>query len=622
LELERLEVDADGTEVRLELPVRQAASRPGRELSLNEVDLDIDPLLQRGVTLIDRREQAKLLFERLEASSAVELEGVPVSINPNPYLPKGRILTRGDRYILRIESDATEVVAPDTVLVGSELRLLGETGLTGSRLEKLPIEKVYRRSELAVLTQEVLPIFDKRFPIEGKELLPRGRGKGRPRLELEVAMSDYAVSVTGSVVYGDPPSVRIVEGRPEYLGGVAPERDFEAEHRLVEKLRSELNLVPGRTTTVRGGEGAAFLEKVRRFEATSGRGLDLDDLPVLNPRLEMEGEGGFGLHLEAETEEGAVAADLRSALAAFETQQSLVPLLGGGWARLDQTWWTEHADAVALLLQLRDRDGQVPPLALPALGALAASLDAPPPPGLERLAPLFQDFSGLPEAPLPSDLEAELRPYQTEGHRWLAFLKSTGLGGLLADDMGLGKTLQTLTVLEARSLVVCPTSVLGNWAKELARFRPGLRAHVHHGPDRVMDEGADVVITTYALLRSDREILGAERWRVVVLDEAQAIKNPESLTARAAYGIEADFRLALTGTPVENRLSELWSQMHFVNPGLLGGRADFDSRFSDRIEAGDEVAQAKLRSRIKPFVLRRLKSEVARDLPPRTDMVL
>jgi SNF2 family DNA or RNA helicase len=164
--------------------------------------------------------------------------------------------------------------------------------------------------------------------------------------------------------------------------------------------------------------------------------------------------------------------------------------------------------------------------------------------------------------------------------------------------------------------------VLFNWKSELARFRPNLRVAVYHGPGRSFDANADVTLTTYAILRLDAKALAARSFGAVVLDEAQAIKNPDSQTARAAYALRAGFRLALTGTPVENRLEELWSLMHFVNRGLLGGRSDFGEQVARPIAEGRAGAAAALRQRIRPFVLRRLKKDVAPELPPRTEGVL
>jgi SNF2 family DNA or RNA helicase len=223
---------------------------------------------------------------------------------------------------------------------------------------------------------------------------------------------------------------------------------------------------------------------------------------------------------------------------------------------------------------------------------------------------------------LPADLTASLRAYQRDGVRWLQLLRGAELGALLADDMGLGKTLQALCALRAPALVVAPTSLLGNWRDEIARFRPALRAVTYHGAARELDPDADVTLTSYALLRRDQEELARIAWDTLVLDEAQAIKNPDSQVARAAYALRARHRVTLTGTPVENRLDELWSQMHFLNPGLLGGRGDFDERYARAIARGDAAASAHLAERIRPFVLRRRKREVAPELPPRTEVVL
>jgi SNF2 family DNA or RNA helicase len=248
-------------------------------------------------------------------------------------------------------------------------------------------------------------------------------------------------------------------------------------------------------------------------------------------------------------------------------------------------------------------------------------LDTPVPVELARLEPLAREFRGLPSAVLPSELRAELRPYQKLGVDWLCFLREAGLGALLADDMGLGKTLQTICALRGRSLVVCPRSVVHNWVDEIRRFRPGLSVSVYHGAERVLPVDG-VVVTTYALLRRDIDALVQVPWATVVLDEAQFIKNPESQVAEAAHRVRAEFRIALSGTPVENRLDELWSLMHFCNPGLLGGLSTFRDEVVRPIANGDGSAGKRLRERIRPFLLRRTKAEVAPDLPPRIESVL
>jgi len=234
----------------------------------------------------------------------------------------------------------------------------------------------------------------------------------------------------------------------------------------------------------------------------------------------------------------------------------------------------------------------------------------------------------------PEGFRGELRPYQVQGLSWLAFLRRWGFGACLADDMGLGKTIQTIALIldqkhqnpdVAPTLVVCPTSLVGNWQREVARFAPDLKTVVHHGTGRAggvafveQALASDLVISTYGLVRRDLEDLMQVRWANLIIDEAQNIKNPATKQARAARRLQADFRLALTGTPVENRLSELWSIMAFLNPGYLGSRAGFRREFSVPIERYQDPSVAdRLRKLVRPFVLRRLKSDpdVIRDLP-------
>jgi superfamily II DNA or RNA helicase len=248
----------------------------------------------------------------------------------------------------------------------------------------------------------------------------------------------------------------------------------------------------------------------------------------------------------------------------------------------------------------------------------------------------------MPRLRQPEAFRGTLRPYQENGLSWLAFLNRYGFGACLADDMGLGKTIQLIALLLHEredstrtngpaatlppTLLIVPTSLVENWARELARFAPSLRVHVRHGPDRpagdrfaAIARDSDVVITTYALVTRDRETLAQVLWRRVVLDEAQYIKNPPTKQTTAIRSLRAERRIALTGTPVENRLSELWSIMEFCNPGYLGQAGEFRRRFSIPVERHRDRAQAeRLRAIVRPFILRRLKTDptVIDDLPP------
>ncbi len=239
-----------------------------------------------------------------------------------------------------------------------------------------------------------------------------------------------------------------------------------------------------------------------------------------------------------------------------------------------------------------------------------------------------QDFK--PE--LPSTLQAELRVYQREGYEWLARLAHWGVGGCLADDMGLGKTIQSLAIIlklaaNGPSLVVAPTSVSTNWQSEVTRFTPTINIKFLSSKDReksISELGKfDLLITTYTLLQQESELLATVKWQAIILDEAQAIKNSATKRSRAAMSLQAQFKLITTGTPIENHLGELWNLFHFINPGLLGSLNSFNERFAVPIERyQDREAKLKLKKLIRPFLLRRIKSQVLEELPSRTEVTL
>jgi len=256
--------------------------------------------------------------------------------------------------------------------------------------------------------------------------------------------------------------------------------------------------------------------------------------------------------------------------------------------------------------------------------------------GAAQLREMLRQLGGherLPEVPPPAGLQATLRPYQRRGLDWLQFLRAHGLAGILADDMGLGKTLQTLAHLlveqeagrlDRPCLVVAPVSLLGNWRHEAARFAPSLRTQVWHGKERHAAADAlaqcDLVIAPYSLLQRDRALWQTQAWHLVVLDEAQNIKNASTHAAQVVAELDARHRLCLSGTPLENHLGELWSLFHFLMPGFLGSQARFKDRFRTPIEKhADPERMDQLRRRITPFMLRRNKREVADELPAKVE---
>jgi SNF2 family DNA or RNA helicase len=412
-----------------------------------------------------------------------------------------------------------------------------------------------------------------------------------------------------------------------------------------------------------------FLTRIAPALAGNGFG-------VLLPSWWSAGRAELGLTLAAApaAEQPGRVAKRRSAfglddLVDYEWRASL------GGQQLTEAEFQALAEAKSSLVQLRGRwvevDRDKLAAGLKALGSRRSGAmrageflrtamfglddDGLPLEGVEAQGWLGDLLSGTaeqrcePAAP-PPGLNAVLRPYQERGVGWLAFMERVGLGAVLADSMGLGKTIQVLTLLEAEreqekgrertrargkaarraTLLVCPMSLVANWQREAARFTPGLEVHVHHGAERLSGKqfraavaGAHLVITTYGLALRDRDELAAVDWHRVVVDEAQAIKNAGTKQARAVRALPAPHRIALTGTPVENRLADLWSILEFANPGLLGSAESFKERFARPIERdGDERAAERLRRATGAFVLRREKTDPAiiSDLPEKVEM--
>ncbi|MEH2433663.1 MAG: DEAD/DEAH box helicase [Nostoc sp.] len=318
--------------------------------------------------------------------------------------------------------------------------------------------------------------------------------------------------------------------------------------------------------------------------------------------------------------------------------------INGEWVELRpqdiktaQTFFTTRKDQMALSLEdaLRFSTGdtqvieKLPVVSFEASGAL------------QELIGALNNNQAIALLPTPEGFKGQLRPYQERGAAWLSFLERWGLGACLADDMGLGKTVQFIAfllhlkeqdALENPTLLVCPTSVLGNWEREVNKFAPSLKILQYHGDKRPKGKAFleavkkhDLIVTSYSLLHRDIKSLQSVSWQIIVLDEAQNVKNPEAKQSKAVRELEATFRIALTGTPVENRLQELWSILDFLNPGYLGNKQFFQRRFAMPIEKyGDTASLTQLRSLVQPFILRRLKSDrdIIQDLPDKQEMTV
>ena len=347
-----------------------------------------------------------------------------------------------------------------------------------------------------------------------------------------------------------------------------------------------------------------------RPDAVTSGGLDLDTVSELRWKATIDGE-------ELTEEELA---------ALTEAKRPMVRMLGR-WVRADPEQLRRLAERRAV------RTGDVLAAALSGSltvdgDAVEAEIEGPLLALAERLRALGGE-RGARDLPPPVGLAAELRAYQRRGLAWLVEMAGLGLGGVLADDMGLGKTIQVLALHLARrgsgpTLIVCPTTLLGNWEREASRFTPDVPVRRHHGTARSLDDvtADELVVTTYGVVRRDAATLAGVPWGLVVADEAQAVKNPYSRTARSLRSIGSAARIALTGTPVENRLSDLWALLDWTTPGLLGPLDAFQRDVAVPIERErDEEATDRLAATVRPFLLRRRKSDpdIVPDLPPKTE---
>ncbi len=620
LRMQRVAVTADGGEVVIDQSVQSIVSGrvPGPKLATTDVDLAIDMMIGTrldGAFSVDRVDR---LLTVLAEAPDVRLGGARVTCSGEPVLPDAVLDDDGAGGVeLRLTAPAgATAISLGVARIGDTLRPIGATELTGLRMERLPSVRRFAPAEIAGVVTRILPELAARLNVEVRTTRLPAVSKGEaPRAALDVLQKGETLSVMATIVYGDPPRARVDGDKLVHLGGAVPVRDIGAEQHLRLRLRDQLDLLPGRRVEATGPDAYALSNKLARWLRDDARGAEAARTWPLEVELDLQ--HGLAVRFVAGGKDASPAAVLR----AWQAGAEIVALDGGGWGRVPMAWLAEHGTLLADLLAARADDGSLPPYALPDAKRLADDLGVAAP-DLRKIAPLVADFTSIPAAKLPADLNAALRSYQQVGVDWLTFCRDAGMGCVLADDMGLGKTLETLCAIRGRTLVVCPTSVAPNWQAETARFRPGLKVGLYHGARRTLDDQADVTITTYPLLRNDIDQLAAIAWDTVVLDEAQAIKNPDSQIARAAYRLRGGWRVSLSGTPIENRLDELWSQLNFVNPGLLGARRDFAVRWEQPIIDGDKAALTRLRTRIKPFVLRRKKVDVAPELPPRTEDVL
>lgn len=421
-------------------------------------------------------------------------------------------------------------------------------------------------------------------------------------------------------------------------------RDLAFEKEVLEKFYTEgfkrtgpdrfeilgedaLDFVAEELPELKNNPSYTFLNSVNRFQVFGQVGRE-----ELKAKAHSISNDWFSLDLGYDFDGVQVPFELVRSLVA--QGRNYIPVPGKGYVKVKRDEILSIADKLAELEAELDDQGRLKlrRFHAPYLDGLL-NIDWSEQQSFSEAIHALKQTGILPHHSLPAPLQSILRGYQQHGYDWLNFLHTHHFHGILADDMGLGKTLQMLAFLQDQkdkngikpNLVIAPTSVVFNWQRESEKFTPDLKVLVHSGSSRAKDikniEELDIVLTSYALFRRDSEMLMKKNWRCVVLDEAQNIKNYRSKTAQLVKELQADQRWAVTGTPLENRLSELWSIFSFLMPGFLGNYNHFKNVYQQPIEiVQDEEVLERLRKRIYPFIMRRLKGEVARELPPKTEI--
>jgi len=625
----------------------------------------------------DRTHARRYLFDR--ATAVMALIGHPaVVLSHAPEqlaelvlgTPELEIVRNGEHYQMRV----TPAPHPDKGPMGRDLmdsddrreeealRLITLLQDSPQRVRVIRLTAAQRRAAQLVSgrfavpasahneLQEVMPALTRHFQVQADHV-PAAQetpAETRLRAELSPVGTHLLLRLVVAPLGAEGPRLAPATGRPRLIAAIAGVtvgtlRDFDAERA---HLLAVLDALPFlEDPEVQGAcewliedpeqalamvESLPLLADVAAVDWPKGKSVRIVTLDRAQVGLTVKSERNwFQLAGNVTLDEGLLMS-FEALLGAATGHSRFIPMGDGVYVALTHALKEQLAN-LAVVVEHGKEGARIPKLATAwltdAIEGMPSKTDAEFRATIERL------HVAQTETPiLPKSLQADLRPYQEDGFSWAMRLAAAGFGGCLADDMGLGKTVQALAVLLARAaggaaLVIAPTSVCGNWQAEAQRFAPSLNVHIYGEGDR---EGmvahaspGDVIIVSYSLLQQSQERFAARLWHTIIADEAQAIKNASAKRSLAVFEINAEFRLALSGTPVENRLAELWSIMRFANPGLLGTLPRFNGRFAIPIERNrDRDAQHTLRRLIAPFVLRRTKAQVIPELPPRTELTL
>jgi superfamily II DNA or RNA helicase len=626
LKFERYIVGSDSEDVlKVPLTTHMATVSTGLMAAPSDQDFKIDVALaqeRRGVLNPNTMHD---LLRALAGHPQVYLDGVHLSVQAEPVglMLEIRDEPTGVRLRGKYDDRIAEIYRNGVCRCRDGLHPVQLPSLSAEDARIVREGKWFAVNQLTTLEVEVLPRLAAVLRIANFSKRIRLAEQVEARAVIEAQRVGHQICLRGVIAYGDP-AVMVV--RQHQVVTLDPSRtvarDMDTERRLADELRRRAEIDMGTPLMLSPDEA---LERIQRWQARIPPSWLTDESldrfkKISDLRMNVRWDDGR-LRIESATGDEKMETVPSSVMSLMRDANSrgsnLLEMPDGKWVRVPREWLNKHADLLDVLAV--GESGDKPIGRASALVArdesIRIGMDARPAayPG-DALSP---ETWQLKKSALQPGFNAELREYQSHGAAWIDWLRREGLGGILADDMGLGKTIQVLAVIPLGSLIVVPATLIGNWLREFSRFRPDVPVRVYHGSDRQLGTTSEeIVLTTYGVMRLDIDALSRIQFKMVILDEAQLIRNPDSQVANAAFALEADTRLALTGTPVENRISDLWSLFHFVNPGLLGGQKEFTTRYSSQTQ--DAARMAALHRRVKPFMLRRRKREVAPELPPKT----
>lgn len=595
----------------------QSGRLSGAPTAFTKADFAVDHVLltTHNANLLDPDANAKL-WQRLCDCENIFFKDKAVKLRKQPFGLYLDLKDEGEGLRLQLKSSVTTAkrFANGFVFSKNELALIQAPNLTREEESWLRTrDRLLKANEAHLFLSEVYPKLSEKMDCELTDEWKLVSIAPKMVLHLQEDGAEK-MTVLPRLEYGSP---CLAERRGTDLhfsaGKRVPIRDREAEEKELLRLRHELGIPVDQITTLEREAALVFLEKCADWETRGSVKKQFRSIGALQAALLWK-EDVLEAHFHIPGKRGTKlsAGEL---IEAWRDGRHSLHLGDGAWAQVPRSWLERFGSRLEALLAARDNKGKLPRYHLPELAELCEAAENPVPSLASQVRHALERLESLPEPVLPADLPVQLRPYQTHGVAWLQMLRNAGLGALLADDMGLGKTLQALCAIQGRTLIVAPTSVIYSWAEQIQRFRPKLKFQLYHGTNRSWKSDIPVVITSYGLLRQESERFHGEVWNTIILDEAQMIKNPDSLAAQACHQLRGDWRLVLTGTPVENELRDLWSLFNFLHPGLLGTRAEFQELYTpERLP--------ELKRRVQSFILRRKKEEVARDLPALTETTL